>query len=217
MNSPKRPFVRYLKSLSSDEKARFVVYQPDLTIELPQADRRTLTGKLKIARSYGNPAEETMLRKAQAVYPAPPEMIHQLFWMWRGWPSGKLNDTLEPLWGVPGDDEIMETNTVTARAVRYYYDVVLAAEKDRKMPSGVEVKATTLDYQAAIHYLDRYKHGEDSYEGVYVANLDLMWGFRCGALCGMGFTRNKIVVLDRNGEVIALYLDAPVNFESEVS
>lgn len=217
MNAPKRPFVRYLKSLSSDDKGRFVVYQPDLTIELPQVDRKTLTGNLKIARSYANLTEETMLRKAEAVYPAPPVMIHQLFRTWGGWPFGKLNDTLEPLWGAPGNDEIMETETVTARAVRYYYDVVLAAEKDRKMPSGVEVKATILDYQAAIRYLDRYKHGEDSYEGVYVANLDLMWSFRCGGRCGMGFARNKIVVLGRNGEVIALYLDAPVNFESEVS
>jgi hypothetical protein len=215
-NAPKRPYVEFLKSLSSDDKARFVVYQPDLTIELPQTNRKTRTGKLKIARSFGNLTEEAMLRKAEAVYPPPTEMIQQLFWMGNDWAAGKSKE-MEPIWGTLGNDEIFQTHTVTARAVRYYYDLVLAAEKDPKMPSGFEAKHTELEYEAGIHYLDRYRHGEDAYEGVYVANLDLTWGFTCGGLCGMGFTRNKIVVLDRHGEVIALYLDAPVNSQFWVS
>ena len=215
-NAPKLPFVNYLKSLSSDDK-QFVVYQPDLTIELPAVNRKTRTGQLKIARSYANLTEETMLRKAEAVYPAPSVMIHQLFYMWDGWPTGKLSEALEPIWGAPGNDEIMQTETITSSAVRYYYDLVMAAEKNPKTSSGFDVWHTDLDYAAGIHYLDRYKHGEDSYEDVYVASLDLTWGFTCGGLCGMGFTRNKIVVLGRHGEVIALYLDAPVNFENWVS
>lgn len=216
VNAPKRPYVRFLKSLSSDDKARFVVYQPDLTIELPQADRKTRTGKLKIVRSYGNLTEEAMLRKAEAVYPAPKEMIRQLFYLWAGWPL-KRTQELEPIWGALGNDEIMQTETVTASAVRYYYDIVLATEKNRKMPSGFEAKSTNLGYKATIHFQDRYQHGEDSYEGVYVANLDLSWSFICGGLCGMGFNRNKLVVLDKHGEVIALYLDAPENSEFWVS
>jgi hypothetical protein len=215
-NEPKRPFVQFLKSLSNDDNARFVVYPPDLTIELPQTDRKTRTGKLKISRSYANLTEEAMLRKAEAVYPGPNEMIRQLFGMWNGYPGGRFKE-LEPIWGALSNDEIKQTQTITARAVRYYYDIVLAAEKNPKMPSGFEAMATNLDYRAAIQYRDRYKHGEDSYEGVYIANLDLTWGFGCGGLCGMGFTRNKIVVLDRHGEVIALYLDAPVNSEVWVS
>ncbi|HUE42972.1 MAG TPA: hypothetical protein VMP12_05375 [Candidatus Sulfotelmatobacter sp.] len=216
VNAPKRPFVRFLKSLSSDNQARFIVYQPDMTIELPPADRETSSGKLKISRSFGNLTEEAMLRKAEAVYPAPAEMIHLLFTGWSGWPFGS-SENMEPIWGVPGNDEIVLTSTVTARAVRYYYDIVLEAEKDPKMPSGFNAMGTSLDYEATIHYLDRYKHGEDSYESVYVANLDLTWGFSCGGLCGMGFTRNKVVILDRPGDVIALYLDAPVNSEFWVS
>jgi hypothetical protein len=215
-NAPKRPFVQFLKSLSSDDNARFIVYQPDMTIELPQTDRVARFGKLKIARSYANLTEEAMLRKAEAVYPGPNDMIRQLFGEWDGYPGGRFKE-MKPIWGAVGNDEIMQTDTITASAVRYYYDVVLAVEKDPKMPSGFEALATELDYQAAIHYRDRYKHAENSYEGVYVANLDLKWGFGCGATCGMGFTRNKIVVLDRHGEVIAMYLDAPVNSELWVS
>jgi hypothetical protein len=216
MNAPKRLFVRYLKSLSSDDKVRFVVYQPDMTIELPQADRKTRTGKLKIARSFGNLTEEAMLRKAEAVYPGPNEMTRQLFGMWDGYSSGRSKE-LKPIWGAPDNDEIFSTLTITASAVRYYYDIVLAAEKDPRMPSGFEAKGTELEYEATIRYMDRYKHGEDSYEGVYAANLDLTWAFTCGGLCGMGFTRNKIVVLDTHGEVVAMYLDAPINSQSWVS
>jgi hypothetical protein len=215
-NAPKLPFVQFLKSLSSDGNAQFVVYQPDLTIELPQTDRMARFGKLKIARSFANLTEEGMLRKAEAVYPGPNEMIRQLFGMWDGYPGGRFKE-MKPIWGAVSNDEIMQTVTITASAVRYYYDVVLGAEKDPKMPSGFEATGTGLDYEAAIRYMDRYKHGEDSYEGVYVANLDLKWAFTCGGLCGIGFTRNKIVVLDRHGEVIAMYLDAPVNSEMWVS
>jgi hypothetical protein len=33
----------------------------------------------------------------------------------------------------------------------------------------------------------------------------------------MGFTRNKLVVLDAKGNVLAMYLDAPVNSQFWVS
>ena len=37
--------------------------------------------------------------------------------------------------------------------------------------------------------------------------FQLEWAFVCGGLCGMGFTRNKVVVLDSEEDVIAMYRD----------
>ena len=38
--------------------------------------------------------------------------------------------------------------------------------------------------------------------------FQLAWAFVCGGLCGMGFARNKLVELDGEGNVIAMYRDA---------
>jgi len=43
--------------------------------------------------------------------------------------------------------------------------------------------------------------------------MTLVWDFQCGGLCGGGFKRNKVVVLNRHGDVSALFMDAPENGE----
>jgi len=74
-----------------------------------------------------------------------------------------------------------------------------------------------LQYGAAIKHFDKFAHNQATFENVYVADLNLKWSFNCGMLCGMGFTRNKLVVLDIEGNVLAMYLDSPVNSQSWVS
>ncbi|HYV11106.1 MAG TPA: hypothetical protein VE980_09440 [Pyrinomonadaceae bacterium] len=37
------------------------------------------------------------------------------------------------------------------------------------------------------------------------------------ALCGYGFTRNKIVVMSPSGEILEIFLDDPVNRSSWIS
>lgn len=71
----------------------------------------------------------------------------------------------------------------------------------------------TLAYDGVIRHFDRWSHPGASFEDVYVADMTLMWDFGCGGLCGGAFQRNKVVVLDRHGDVTALFLDAPMNFE----
>ena len=72
-------------------------------------------------------------------------------------------------------------------------------------------------YTGEIRWLNNYSHANYKFKDVYVADLTLQWGFDCGSLCGVGFTRNKVVVLDGQGKVLAMYLDAPVNNQSWVS
>jgi hypothetical protein len=211
-----RPYMQFLQSLTLDEKARWLLYEPDMAVELPQTSETEGPYTIQIARSFANLTEEALLRKAEAVYPGPNEMIRDAL----GSSGGRVDELLRemaPIWGEPGNDNIELTNVVTARAVRYYYDLTLAARKEPRLPTGVTALGTALNYKAAIKYLDRYSHGKDAFDSVYVADLTLQWGFTCGGLCGMGFTRNKLVVLDGHGNVVAMYLDAPVNSESWVS
>jgi hypothetical protein len=211
-----QPYMQFLQRLAGNEKAAWLLYEPDIAIELPQTSETEGPFAIQIARSFANRTEEALLRKAEAVYPGPNAMIHEVLRS----SGGRVDELLKemaPIWGIQGNDRIELTETVTARAVRYYYDLTLAARREPRLSSGVTAVSTSLKYEAGIKYLDHYSHGKDAFDSVYIADLTLQWGFTCGGLCGMGFTRNKIVVLDSHGNVIAMYLDAPVNSEDWVS
>ena len=209
-----RPYAQFLQNLTTGQKAAWIVYEPDMAIQLPQTSEEEGPYKIQIARSFAGRMEEAMLSKAEAVYPAPNKMIQDLF---RSYGPNQLPKEMTPLWGIPGNDNIELTTTVTARAVRYYYDLSVAARRDSALPTGFTAMGSSLKYAAGIKYFNQYSHGEDTFQRVYVADLTLEWGFVCGGLCGMGFTRNKVVVLDSQGDVVAMYLDAPVNSELWVS
>lgn len=210
-----RAYVQFLSSLTSDPKAAWLVYEPDLSIDLPETSDTNGPFKIQIARSFANRWEETLLSKAEAVYLGPTAMIHDLL-------SARLCDAdlrkeKAAVWGACGNDNIEMTRVVTARAVRYYYDLALLAQKNPHLPSGFTAQALSVEYGAAIKLLPEYHHAQDVFHDVYVADLNLKWSFVCGGLCGVGFTRNKVVVLDQQGNILAMYLDSPVNNTFRVS
>jgi hypothetical protein len=219
------PYVQFLQGLTTNEKGPWLIYKPDMTIQLPPTSEKEGPYKIEISRSFANSNQEAMLRKAEAVYSSPSDMVAHVFRSLDDWePDGQGNERtreMAPLWGMRGNDEIQSTQIVTARAVRYYYDLTLAVRQNPHLPSGFEALNTDLKYTASIKHVDHYSHkhdhNEDNFDNVYVADLTLKWGFGCGGLCGMGFTRNKVVVLNDKGEVIAMYLDAPENYSSWVS
>jgi len=211
-----RPYVQFLQGLTAEQKAPWLIYEPDMDIDLPQTSEREGPYKIEISRSFSDSNQETMLRKAEAVYLGSGKMVGEVFEFLDYWANEPLEE-MAPIWGMRGNDEIQSTQIVTARAVRYYYDLTRAVRQNPHLPSGFDAVTTNLKYAAVIRHFDRYSHSQDTYENVYVADLTLEWGFVCGGLCGMGFTRNKLVVLDSKGDVIAMYLDAPANSQSWVS
>src|SRR5215813_626478 len=106
-----------------------------MTIELPQTSDDKGRYKIHIARSFADPAEGAMLRRAEAVYPGPNDMIEDVV---RSFDArvDKSAKEMAPIWGSPGNDRIELTKTVTARAVRYYYDLSVAARKQPRLPTG---------------------------------------------------------------------------------
>ncbi len=213
MHEVYRPYVRYVLSLTPDDKAKFIVYEPDMTIELPQVDERDDFGIMKIARKFANLTEEGLLRKAEAVYPGPAEMLREFLGSWAGWPEGQ-NGPMEPFWGVPEKRANPAASVVTSAAVRYYQDAREDFTRNPKLGPIMRVSQITLEYDGVIRHFNRYAHSGATFEDVYVADLTLIWDFHCGDLCGGGFKRNKVVVLNRHGDVTALFMDAPENSET---
>jgi hypothetical protein len=210
------PYLQFLQGLTTEQNAPWFVYEPDMGVELPPTSVTEGPYKIQISRTFSDSNEEQMLRKAEAVYSSPSKMIADVLGSLNYWAS-KPSEEMAPIWGMTGNDNIQSTNVVTARAVRYYYDLWLAAKSNPRLPTEFDALSIGLKYEGLIKHFDRYSHSGDNFENVFVADLTLQWGFTCGSLCGMGFTRNKLVVLDAYGNVVAMYLDAPVNSESWVS
>lgn len=211
-----QPYVRFLEDLTMEPSGRWLVYQPDTTIDLPQTSQMQGRFQMEISRSFAAPTEEFLLRQAEATYPGTRAMIHGML------RNGVLCDEdfakeKAPLWGSCGNDNIEEADVVTARAVRYYYDLTMMERQNPRLSSGFTAEHSDMKYDADIKFMSRYTHKKDSFANVYVANLTLKWGFQCGGLCGVGWTRKKVVVLDSSGNVLAMYLDAPENDETWVS
>jgi hypothetical protein len=210
------PYAKFLQGLPVDQKADWFVYEPDLDIELPQTSENKGSFQMEIARSFADSIQDGMLKKAEAVYSRPSTSVEEIFRSLEYW-ANEYPKEMAPVWGMRGNDNIQQASIVTARAVRYYYDLTLTERKNPHLTTGFTAEGTSLKYGASIKLVDKYTHKRETFEDVYVADLTLQWSFNCGMLCGMGFTRNKVVLLDRSGNVIAMFLDAPVNSQSWVS
>src|SRR5262249_46403073 len=159
--------------------------------------------------SFNDANEEAMLKMAEAVYWGPGKVIEQVtrnpvYW------AKNLPAEGEPIWGATGNDNVEVPNVVTARAVRYYFDLSRSL-RINPMHKGFHIDQTNFSYSAGIKHYDVYAHAEKKFKDVYVADLNIDWGHSCGGLCGMWFKRNKVVVFDAKGNVLDMFLDAPVN------
>lgn len=210
------PYLQFLHSLQPAANVQWLVYSPDTKVDLPDTSETDGPFKTQITRTFADSRESALIKTAEAVYPATAEMIK------RGLtPSHLCKQDAQlrnaPIWGGCGNDNIEMTEIVTASAVRYYYDLSLFSRKNPRLPSGFTAMDSGMEYKAEIKYFGEYSHAGQSYHDVYVVDMTLKWGFSCGILCGVGFTRNKVVVLDAHGNVLAMYLDSPVNLETWVS
>jgi hypothetical protein len=206
-------YTKALESLSSSSPSRdWLIFEPDLNANLPQVTEKDGNYKIEIVRSSNNTFEAGMLAKAEAVYGNQDGYIRMILTDPLSW-AEESPEQAAPLWGSRGNDNVQVTEVITASAVRYYYDLSISSRKHRKFRTVFPMISTSLKYAAAIRHYDKYEHSEKKFSDVYVADLNLEWSSICGGLCGIGFKRNKLVVLDNKGEVLALFLDSKENGE----
>jgi hypothetical protein len=76
-----------------------------------------------------------MLAKAEAVYSSPSKMVEEVYrhLTFLGQDPPK---EMAPLWGLRGNDSIQGPSILTARAVRYYYDLAMLARVNPQLPVG---------------------------------------------------------------------------------
>lgn len=212
------PYMMSVRAIApSGSTQPWFIYEPDLRLEIPQVIQKEGSHTVEIARRFNGQKEDALLRKAEALYPSVDSMVAKVasgpFFFAQYAPLEP-----EPLWWNSAHSGIRETYVVTARAVRYYYDLSQELRRDhtfvtnfRLEPTTFRMDTTSLKYIAVINHHAQYTRGQEKFRDVYVAELNLEWSQVCGGLCGAGYKRNKVVVFDVTGNVLRLYLDAPGN------
>lgn len=202
------------KHLDSNETKDWIVYKPDLKKKIPIISDISGSHKIEIARHFTNSKEEKYLRIAESVYPNPKKFSDDLYKNWSYWSQSHTTPPEnEFIWWTGYSDTILSTAVLTSSAVIYYFDISqkLKNNNNKIKENSFTFFDTNLKYDSSIKKFDKYERGGRNFTDVYVADMTLTWGQICGGLCGHGFTRNKVVVLDKNGTVLGMFLDAEVN------
>lgn len=212
----------YLESVNngSGNSQDWTIMTDELTKEIPVNSKSEGAHKVEISRQFADPIEDKLLKIAEAVYPNPKENKAELFKNWRYYSQQTITLPLgEPRWWSGSFDTILSTRIVTTGAVLYYLEVTDKLKNNNNMlkEESFTFQNTNLKYWSFIKKFEKYERNGKTFENVYVADINLTWGQICGGLCGHGFTRNKVVVLNEKGNVLDLFLDAKVNFSSWVS
>ena len=184
---------------------------------IPSEDSRDANHPILIKREYGSPDEEKLLAKAESLYKNPETVELDLLKQWRYIaqesvviPDGKPKGTT---------DTILATELVTTEAVLYYYNIsqALRNKGGKLKENSFHFLSSSLKYEASIKKMDVYERAGRSFSNVYVANMTLTWAQVCGGLCGSGFTRNKIVVMSPNGEILEIFLANQEELRASIS
>ena len=176
------------------------------------ADVEWVQGDLSvhIVRDVAGPQQAALLRAAEALDPPREDVLALIasrprFSVREVPPDG-------PLWWFSAFDGVRIAYAVTDDALAYYAAMAKAfADGDFSATSGIEMTKGGLQYEAGVTHEERLERDGRSFENVDVVRMTLRWFQYCGGECAMGFSKERVVVFDASGEVLALFGDGMVD------
>jgi hypothetical protein len=162
--------------------------------------------ELEISRSYGKEHEALLIREAEAAHPARQDVI-ALAGDAAAQERAGIGPGDDPWWYMTFDG-VRIPYAITDDAVVYYTGALEAFRHGDFSPSlGIEMKKAKLAYRASVSLEESYEREGRTFTGVYVVRMSLEWSQFCGPECAMGFAKERVVVLDGDGDVLAVFGD----------
>lgn len=200
-------FLSLIPFVGADEPAKqdsdYFISEPDLALNLVST-RQNYT--VEIDRVHSGQQTVALLKKAEALYPK-----REKVWAASRDAHFKLSQSLdikEPLWWSSSFDGVRIPYAITAGAVTYYQKLIQDFMKGDFSGSGnIKMTNASLKYTASIKQYAEWTYEKQDFKDVYVADMVLSWSQYCGNLCAMGFTKKRLVVLDKDGNVRAVFGD----------
>lgn len=170
-----------------------------VVIDRPAKDERE--AELIAAAEAAQPSLEAMQKALDAPDPFDPLGLNS--------PKEKKLPEGEKVWWYQERLGIRIPAAITTEAITYYSELV---EKNAKRAFTRYVEPSSrLEYRATIELQEEFKLNDKTFQNVHVVTLQLTFSqnFTTTESEGMHFQKTRIVILDRDGEVLEVSGDGP--------
>lgn len=183
----------------------FATHEPE-----PEPEKEMVRSYTKsVLREAENELEESLIAKAEAIYPNRDSVVAAALEPERIPESG--------FWYYAGFGRVLLPYAITADAVAYYSNLIDALSNGDAAANLKTIYRATFDYRAGVAFRQAHeipasdRHEKASFERVYVVELSLVWseGRDLGEAVGMTFWQDRIVVFNEAGEALGVFLDGP--------
>jgi hypothetical protein len=93
---------------------------------------------------------------------------------------------------------------LTASAVRYYLDWIAALRRGQTPSRRRPLTSGRVRYESSGRWEADFHVAGERFADVYVARMQMEVHVSCGELCGWFFKKERLVVLSRAGDVLAV-------------
>ncbi len=163
-----------------------------------------------IERISSGSFEAGLIETAETVYP-PRQDVIQAAGTWTEVP-------VSGYWYYNSFDGVYIPYAITSDAINYYSGLI---EQFNQEPEGNFFLTADFRHQATVSFKENYQSpalnslGEplipQEYENVYVVEMKLEWEQYCGSLCAMWIDKERIVIFNKSGGLLDIFLDGPVS------
>ena len=181
----------------------------DLALELPPFGDAP-PYRATVRRSFGSQDEERLLRIAESTYPNPESILRDL----QPWyPELPPNPENEEIWWFESFDGVRIPYALTRASVAYYLRLTEAFRAgDFDSVGTFPMQSSSIEYTATINRRPDFVYEGHRFGDVYVVEMDLSWSDVCGNLCGLWFSKKRVVVLSLDGNLRAVFGDGVTSF-----
>lgn len=158
-----------------------------------------------VVREAENELEESLIARAEAIYPARDSVLAATFHPERIPDSG--------FWYFAGFDRVLLPYAITVDAVAYYSNLIDALSKGEAADNVQKLVRADLEYRAVVAFSEAYDLlGRDakvqaSFERVNVVELSLKWSEVLGIDHAMTFWQHRVIVFDEAGALVGVFMD----------
>ncbi len=166
-------------------------------------ERATASWYVKVLRTIRTDRDMELINIAENAYPARTDVIKAIekaHFKLGGVPED------EKLWWYSSFDKVRLPYAITAEAIEYYrnpFKPSYLSPPEKPWPA----KKYSFTYTAEVEFKRRYENEARKFSNVYVVKMQLSLSAYWGPLAALGFYKDRVVVIDERGKVLAIFGD----------
>ncbi|MCC6697804.1 MAG: hypothetical protein IT365_19410 [Candidatus Hydrogenedentes bacterium] len=197
-------------TIAPELKGDYYISARDAKLAVPESSYSEGRYSAKIVRHYKDEKELRLLRIAESVYPSRQRVMDARA-------TAHFKETQEPpagedLWWTSSFDGVRIPYTITGSALLYYCERVRDFRTRAASTGRAAEQSCVMSYVGDISHQKQAEIEGKRFTDCYVVSMKLEWSWFCGDLCGLWFTKERTVVLDAEGTVLAVFKDGPADF-----